>query len=566
MGFRQVTQRSEKGTTAPVHELTASPATASLEERARAAGVPAGHLAQLAAIERDQDGQPLTAAELAEHLGVNATWARTLLRRLCSAGLAEPADALPSTRGRPTPQFRLSLAEDRPGTDVATLPAFDAELVDDTTPPPGTDDDRLQMLVRGWLETTYTNQGTRDAYGDALGLDRLSPHAGGSRPPRGKPGSYRHLAWLRWCRAKSQDPMQVVTADITRWQIELDRSGMAVATRANWLNAATSFYGWLVDHQLLAANPAALTRDQRTKLGLSNAGRAGKKAIVLTPAQVHDLLAAAGRSRRGRSPLDALRARALVGLLTLGMRVSELTGLTRDSLHTTRGRRALRYTVKGGKTHTTYLSALAADALDDYLAARDHAERADLPALPGQVRSGRAPLLATRRGGFLDRADVWALLRRLAAAEPDLSELAETLHPHALRHFYITTGIEAGADINAVRDDVGHSTSVVTERSYNHATRDPSRSAVDLVATAITNAGAPAREQLDRFTAALARLSHPDPLEQLDAAHTLARYATAHPAFAAELRTVVTGHLATTENLHPRVHQALRTLQMSASG
>ncbi|QUH02916.1 tyrosine-type recombinase/integrase [Saccharopolyspora erythraea] len=523
------------------------------------AGVRPEHLARLAELGRDQADRAFTPAELAAHLGVGADWARRLLRTLVAAGWAEQADAVPAPRrGRPSPRFRLTVPPDDS--------AVEAEFVCETAAvvPGGSGDHRLQTLVRGWLETTYSNVGTRLAYGDALGLDR-TPTAG-DRGPSGRPGAYRHLAWLRWCRASQRDPLRVINADITRWQIELTRAGMTAATRDKWLKAAKSFYGFLVDRELLPTNPAALSRAQRTQLGLSGLQHKTRKPLVLTPRQVHALLAAAGRGRRGQSPLHTLRTRALVALFTLGMRVSELTGLTRDALHTTHGRRALRYTGKGGKAHTVYLTALAADALTDYLAARDRDTGDALPARPGQVHAGRTPLLATRDGGFLDRRDVWALLRRLAAtAGPELADLADALHPHALRHFYVTTALESGAPIDVVSADVAHASTEVTQRSYDHATRSPARSAVDLVADAITAAGTPTSAETDRFAADLARLSDPDPLEQLDAAHALARHASDHPALAAELRTALAGRLAETDGLHPRVHQALRRLRETTS-
>ncbi|MFC7615293.1 tyrosine-type recombinase/integrase [Actinokineospora soli] len=77
---------------------------------------------------------------------------------------------------------------------------------------------------------------------------------------------------------------------------------------------------------------------------------------------------------------------------------------------------------------------------------------------------------------------MWQLLRRLAAAggEP-LRDVAEAMHPHALRHFYVTTAVEAGAQLVHVQADVGHSSIDTTEQVYNSAARDPGRSAVDLV-------------------------------------------------------------------------------------
>jgi len=160
----------------------------------------------------------------------------------------------------------------------------------------------------------------------------------------------------------------------------------------------------------------------------------------------------------------------VVALFTLGLRVSELCALNRSDLHVTRGRRALRVHGKGGKTRVVYLHKAAEDALTAYLRVRDGDTGT---AVARRALPTDAPLLVTRTGRRYQRQAVWQLLRRLSTDTP--------LHPHALRHFYVTTAVEAGAQLVHVQADVGHTSIDTTEQVYNNAARDPSRSAVDLV-------------------------------------------------------------------------------------
>ncbi|MEJ5915612.1 tyrosine-type recombinase/integrase [Pseudokineococcus sp. 1T1Z-3] len=64
------------------------------------------------------------------------------------------------------------------------------------------------------------------------------------------------------------------------------------------------------------------------------------------------------------------------------------------------------------------------------------------------------PLLPTRTGRAMDRHAVWRLLRRLAAnAVPDK---AGSLHPHDLRHAFVTLALDTGASLRDVQDAAGH--------------------------------------------------------------------------------------------------------------
>ncbi|UVS79357.1 Tyrosine recombinase XerC [Actinokineospora sp. UTMC 2448] len=261
------------------------------------------------------------------------------------------------------------------------------------------------------------------------------------------------------------------------WLADLQQARAAVATRDRMLATVKALYTHLADTGLAAGNPAAL---DRRRLGLAVPADSASGTVTLTTAQVRALYDTAAAPRRGAGPVDSARAAAVVALFTLGLRVGEICGLDRGDLHVTRGRRALRVRGKGGKTRVVYLHALAESAISDYLRARDAAE-GSLPA-----RRDRAlvdsPLLRTRTGARYQRQAVWQLLRRLAeAGGPVLRDVASAMHPHALRHFYVTTAVEAGAQLVHVQADVGHSSVDTTEQVYNSAARDPQRSAVDLV-------------------------------------------------------------------------------------
>jgi integrase/recombinase XerD len=157
----------------------------------------------------------------------------------------------------------------------------------------------------------------------------------------------------------------------------------------------------------------------------------------------------------GDTPL-ARRDRALLELAyASGLRVSELTGLTRSRLDLEH--RAVTVAGKGGKERLVPFGRAAARALRDYL---EHAR----PMLAPRARHDVA--FVNARGGPLGRMGFWKILRGHARA----AGLAGRVHPHALRHSFATHLLQGGADLRVVQELLGHA-SVTTTAIYTHLDR-----------------------------------------------------------------------------------------------
>jgi integrase/recombinase XerC len=152
------------------------------------------------------------------------------------------------------------------------------------------------------------------------------------------------------------------------------------------------------------------------------------------------------------------RDRALFELLyATGLRVSEAAGLDLEDVDFTS--RLLRVVGKGNKERIAPFGEAAEEALAVYLPAR--AERR-ARARPAEADDGE-PLFVNARGGRLTTRSMARLLkRRLSAAG-----LPTEISPHALRHSFATHLLEAGADLRAIQELLGHA-SLSTTQKYTH--------------------------------------------------------------------------------------------------
>jgi site-specific recombinase XerD len=281
--------------------------------------------------------------------------------------------------------------------------------------------DRDRLLAAAWL-ATYRSARTRRAYASDL------------------------AAWLDWLGEIGVDVLDARRVHVDLWVRQLLDAGAASSSTARRLSALTSWYRHLVEHDLIAANPAAAVR--RPAVDPDHTATVG-----LDRDQARAFLAAADADR---GPARLRTAAAARLLLHIGLRVDELAAADVADLGYDRGHRVLTLTRKGGRRATVVLPPATAAAVDAYLAARTGET--------GEPAHG--PLLATSGGGRLDQAALWKLVRRLARAAGIPSW--DRLSPHSLRHTAITLALDAGAQLRDVQDFAGHRDPRTTRR-YDRA-------------------------------------------------------------------------------------------------
>ncbi|MBF0613150.1 MAG: tyrosine recombinase XerC [Magnetococcales bacterium] len=139
-------------------------------------------------------------------------------------------------------------------------------------------------------------------------------------------------------------------------------------------------------------------------------------------------------------------------LYSSGMRIGELCGLNDYDLDVASGE--ARVLGKGDKERIVPVGKPALQAVQHYLTLRNEA----WPSLPVS-----GPLFLGRRGLRLNPREIQRLVKDIRLS----LDLPESVTPHALRHAFATHLLQAGADLRAIQEMMGHASLSITQK-YTH--------------------------------------------------------------------------------------------------
>ncbi|HZP44014.1 MAG TPA: tyrosine recombinase XerC [Candidatus Binataceae bacterium] len=235
------------------------------------------------------------------------------------------------------------------------------------------------------------------------------------------------------------EPIDVesISADHVRDYLAfLMKANASRATIQRRLFAIKAFFRWregLTGHP----NPARAIRSPKLEKRLPQV--LGEDAVV-------DLI-----ESETQTTAAGLRDRAILEVLySTGIRVSELTALCWRDVDTELG----MVMVRAGKGNKDRLIPIGEPALDALMA-----WRAAMPV----AWSLDGPVITNLRGGRLTSRSVQKIVeRRLRSSGLDVA-----LSPHGLRHSFATHLLNAGADLRAIQEMLGHSSLATTQR-YTH--------------------------------------------------------------------------------------------------
>lgn len=224
---------------------------------------------------------------------------------------------------------------------------------------------------------------------------------------------------------------------------ELQRKGLAKRSAARALSAVRSLFRYLQVHHGLEGAVARAAKVPRLE----------KRLPTYLDRPRTDLLFEAAEARAGTGDPVAVRDLAILELFySTGMRLSELAGLNLADLDLLSDQVKVRG--KGRKERIVPVGRRAVAALRRWFEAR-----------PGLLRPGAGggtAVFVNRRGGRLTPRSVQVAMHRLFDAVG-----GDELRVHSLRHTFATHLLDAGADLRAVQELLGHA-SLATTQVYTH--------------------------------------------------------------------------------------------------
>lgn len=236
-------------------------------------------------------------------------------------------------------------------------------------------------------------------------------------------------------------PSKITAPMVRSWLAEGKAGGLTPRTLNRKISAFKSFFKYLVRQGQLKSSPMTSIITPKT---------AKRLPVFLKEEEALNLLQAL---KAGSEDWRSLNARIILTMLySTGMRLSEMIGLKPEQIDLSRG--VIKVLGKGNKERVLPLTPHLKQALLEYMQHKTD-----------QFGSSTGPVLVTEKGKPLYPKYVWTLVNQILGLATSLDKKS----PHVLRHTFATHLMNQGADLNAVKELLGHSSLAATQ-VYTHNT------------------------------------------------------------------------------------------------
>jgi integrase/recombinase XerC len=238
------------------------------------------------------------------------------------------------------------------------------------------------------------------------------------------------------------DILQIRHTFIRSWIVSMMTEGISAESVNRKISALRTFYKWLIKKGFITSNPMAkITAPKKSK----------RLPVVVQDVNISRLLERDISAEANDHPYVSSRDTFIITLLySTGIRRGELVGLKVSDFNIFRSE--IRVLGKGNKVRSIPLTEELKSAFQVYLSARSEVESED-----------RDALFLTEKGNKIYPRLVHSIVHKQLSTITSLSKKS----PHVLRHSFATHMLDRGAELNAIKEILGHANLAATQ-VYTH--------------------------------------------------------------------------------------------------
>lgn len=256
----------------------------------------------------------------------------------------------------------------------------------------------------------------------------------------------RELAAFLGKDSDLSNPDGISTADVRAWIASMSRKGLSPRSLRRKTQAARAFFRWLQKQGVVSINPAA-------EVQLAKIGR--KLPEFVREQEMEDILE---NPINGGDPALNVRNKLIVNILySCGIRRDELAKITDADIDFFQ--KEIRVHGKRDKMRIIPVADELLSEIKEWQTIRDSLYSFPVP----------APLICSKRGKLSGRM-IYEIVHNVL-----MSTGATHKGPHSLRHTFATSLLNDGAEINSVKELLGHaslqSTQIYTHLSFSDMKR-----------------------------------------------------------------------------------------------
>lgn len=243
------------------------------------------------------------------------------------------------------------------------------------------------------------------------------------------------------------NPKEITAQDIREWVMQMMEGGTSARSVARRLSTLRSFFKYLLKEGEITTDPMKKVKVPKIPKRLP---------VFLREGQMDELLSDLEEEVSADAGYDIKRDRLIIKMFySLGVRVSELINIKDKDVDFDRN--AITVTGKRNKQRQIpFGNSLKSDILA-FRTARD-----------AELENSKSDyLIVDAKGEQLTRWKVYSIVKKYLSMVSTQSKKS----PHVLRHTFATAMLNNGADIDAVKELLGHANLAATE-VYTHTTFD----------------------------------------------------------------------------------------------